>query len=200
MKSFFLACTIVLATLVAPAFADTISFTNTGNVSGNIGTGTVISTVDSISLNGGLLESGVLGTLSFNAGSFTGSFKTGGSFTGGDLVFAAEGGAVLFSSTISGTWTKLSNDMYELVGTFAGVLNGVSYTGNTTQFFGFSGGDDNHKHGHDDDRCGTLVDLHGTTTITTATVPEPSTLTFLGTGLIAAAGAVRRKLQVGRRA
>ena len=205
MKSFFLACIMLLAVAVTPSFADSLTFTNHGNLSGNIGTGTVQSQLDSVSLNGAGLAGFPLGPLSINTGSFTGSFLTGGSFTGGNLSIALNNGAVLFTTTISGTWTKLSNSLYELVATFSGVVNGTSYSGSTTQFFAFLGGDDGnfprpnfHHRGHggdDSSDCGKFVDLYGSTTITTATVPEPSTLTFLGTGLIAAAGAIRRKLQ-----
>ena len=190
MKSFFLACILLLAVAVTPSFADSLTFTNHGNLSGNISTGTVQSQLDSISLNGAALAGFPLGPLSINTGSFSGSFLTGGTFTGGNLSIALNNGAVLFTTTISGTWTKLSNDLYELFATFSGVVSGTSYSGSTTQFFGLVGGDRG-----DDSSQGGLVDLYGTTTITTATVPEPSTLTFLGTGLIAAAGAVRRKLQ-----
>lgn len=210
MKSFFLACIMMLAVAVTPSFADSLTFTNHGNLSGNIRSGTVQSQLDSISLNGAALAGFPLGPLSINTGSFSGSFLTGGTFTGGSLSIALNNGAVLFTTTISGTWTKLSNDLYELVATFSGVVSGTSYSGSTTQFFGLVGGGDDHGDfpnanfhhrgsGNDDSsNCGNFVDLYGTTTITTATVPEPSTLTFLGTGLIAAAGAVRRKLQSGR--
>ena len=203
MRSFFLACILLLAVAVTPSFADSLTFTNHGSLSGNISTGTVQSQLDGVSLNGAALAGFPLGPLSIDTGSFSGSFLTGGTFTGGNLSIALNNGAVLFTTTISGTWTKLSNDLYELVATFSGVVNGTSYSGSTTQFFGLVGGGDfpraNFHHrglGSDDSsQCGGLVDLYGTTTITTATVPEPSTLMFLGTGLIAAAGAIRRKLQ-----
>jgi PEP-CTERM motif len=198
MKAFSLVGTMLLAMLVAPAFADTLTFTNQGNLSGNISTGTVVSGISGLTLGGAPIFGFPVGTVSFNTGSFTGSFQSGGSFTGGDLAIALDGGAILFESAISGTWTKLSNNLYELVGTFAGVIDGLHYSGTTTQFFAFSGEDDHHRFGKDDG-CSKLLDLYGTTTITTTTVPEPGTLTFLGTGLIAAAGVVRRKLLAGSR-
>jgi hypothetical protein len=92
-------------------------------------------------------------------------------------------------NNFTGTLTKIGKDLYDLAGTFSGIADGVAFKGTTNQIFGFSS-DDDHGRRHDDDGC--WKDLHGKTTITT--VPEPSTLTFLGTGLIALAGVVRRKL------
>lgn len=186
MKLRLLICAVLLALFAAPAFATSLTFTNQGGLSLGSSGISANSVITSVSVNGTLIESGPVGTLQFDTGIFTGSLNHGGSFTGGDFSFALSGSATIFVNNFAGTLTKIGKGLYDLVGTFSGTYDGVAFTGSTKQIFGL--GDDDHGN-----EC--FRDLHGTTTITTATaVPEPSTLTFLGTGLIALAGAVRRKL------
>jgi len=182
MKLRLLIFTVLLALFAAPAFADTISFTNQGGAVSASSSGIVAtdSVINGFSLNGSPLISGNFGTLSFDTGSLS-----GGTFTGGSISFIS-----VFANNFSGTLTSLGKGLYDLVGTFSGVSNGFAFTGSTNQILSFSSED-----GGRDDSKGCWRDLQGTTTITaTAAVPEPSTLTFFGTGLIALAGAVRRKL------
>ena len=192
MKVRLLICTVLLALFVVPAFADSVSFTNQGFETGgqllasSSGVSATSAMITSLSHNGSLIVSGDLGALDFNTGTFTGSLQHGGSFTGGTFSI----GAVVFNN-FAGTLTNIGKGLYDLVGTFSGTYDGLAFTGSTKQIFSFGGGDDDHQHGDDGNGC--WSDLHGTTTVTTA-VPEPSTLTFLGTGLIALAGVVRRKL------
>lgn len=204
MKLRLLLCTVLLALVAVPAFADSLSFTNKGlslTYGGSLsasssGVNVVNSVINSLSINGMPALSGDIGVLSFDTGVFTGSLN-GGSFTGGDFSFGQTPSDVVMFNNFAGTLTKIGKDLYDLVGTFSATIDGVKYIGSTNQIFSLNGddsGDDDH-HGrrhHGDDDC--WKNLHGTTTITTAAVPEPSTLTFFGTGLIALAGAVRRKL------
>jgi PEP-CTERM motif len=195
MKLRLLICTVLLALLAVPAFADSLSFTNQGFETGgqllvsSSGVGATNAMITSFSVNGSLIASGDLGALSFDTGIFTGSLPHGGSFTGGTFSI----GAVVFNG-FAGTLTNIGEGLYDLVGTFSGTFDGTAFTGTTNQIFSFSGDDDHGRHNNGDDNC--WHDLHGTTTLTTgtATVPEPGTLTFFGTGLIALAGVVRRKL------
>lgn len=193
MKLRLLICTVLLALLVVPAFADSVSFTNQGGLSVSSSGISANSTMTSLSVNGQQILSGDIGFVLFDTGILTGSLKSG-SFSGGSFDFglgAPGSQGEIFFSNFAGTLTKIGKGLYDLVGTFSGTIDGVKYIGSTNQIFSFSGDDDHSRH-HGDDDC--WKDLHGTTTITTAAVPEPSTLTFLGTGLIALAGAVRRKL------
>ena len=192
MKSRLMICLMLLAMFAVPALADTIAFTNRGTVSGSLMGGvSASSVVNSLTFDGTLIGTGPIGLLQFDTGTFTGSLSHGGSFTGGDFTFTFGGGALIMVNNFMGTLTKIGDDLYDLVGTFSGTSQGIHFTGSTNQVF--SSEDDDHGR-----RC--FKDLHGTTTIVTTAVPEPGSLTLFGTGLIALAGAVRRKLQAGRAA
>jgi PEP-CTERM motif len=182
MKSIFLACTMLLGSLAAPAFATSVTFTNNGILSGSLTSG-VVSTANDLVIGGTPIEPGPFGTLSLDLGSFIGSLKHGGTLTGGNFELDSDG-SVLFVTSFSGTWDKIGKGSYDLMGQFSGVSDGVGFSGVTNQMFRLS---------FDDDRV-CLSQLNGTTTINVSTVPEPGTLTFLGTGVLGLAGALRRKV------
>lgn len=76
MKSRLMVCMMLLVLFAAPAFADTISFTNSGLVSGSLSSG-IVSTMDSLTFNGGAVTGGN-GLVMFDLGQFTGSLEHGG--------------------------------------------------------------------------------------------------------------------------
>jgi len=185
MKSRLLVCTVLLVLFAAPAFANpiSISFTNSGILSGSLTSG-LSSTANDLAFYGVVIQPGPFAALNFGLGSFTGSLLHGGSFTGGNFELE-NNGSVLFVSTFSGTWGKMSNGRYDLVGHFSSVIDGIRYHGVTNQLFqvNFDGGR----------IC--LSGLTGTTRITALAVPEPSTLTLLGTGLVGLLGTLHRKMR-----
>lgn len=178
---------ILIALFVAPAFADsTYHFTNNGLISASAGSSgiNVTSVLTKITQNGQIIALGPVGTIDFSTGSFTGSLLGGGQFSAGTFDITINGvGAILMANNFAGAWTKLSGDMYKLVGTFSTEVNGLAENGTTTQFFELE-----RKNGHL-----FFDDVHGKTSVSPAAVPEPGTLTLLGTGLLGLGGMVRRK-------
>jgi hypothetical protein len=193
MKSRVMIWAVLLAIFALPAMADTITFTNVGgNVSGGFGGLKGASTINSVTINGMLIGTGDFGPLSFTTGMLTGSLSKGASFSTGVFEFTV--GSLIKVTNFMGTVTKIGNDLFDLAGTFSGTSQGVHFTGSTNQTFSFNFDDDHHGR-----QC--FNDLQGTTTLiaTTASVPEPGTLMLFGTGLMALAGVVRRRVQLGQK-
>ncbi|HKM85956.1 MAG TPA: PEP-CTERM sorting domain-containing protein [Terriglobales bacterium] len=142
-----------------------------------------------------------LGSVSFSTGAFTGaSIFSGGTFSsvGSTFIVTSGGGhygqppkGTIFSGSFVGpiSWTLVSQTgkfMYNftLSGTIYGMLyTGRDVTGNTTQNITL------YKNQWSQDHMG-LIRLGNSH----LNVPEPGTLGLLGTGLIAMAGSMRRKL------
>jgi hypothetical protein len=188
---------VLLVTLALPlaAFADgSIDFTNDGGTlkgdsSGLTLTGSTLVVING--LNG--LQTGNLGTLEFSTGALSsGNLQTGATFMGpSSFTITSNTLGTLFNGSFDGpvTWTLVTladgTHNYTLQGALSGSWMGGSNTvyGATIQLTintgtGFFNGSTDISSGD-----------------TNLVVPEPGSLTLMGTGLVGLAGVLKRKLK-----
>lgn len=200
-----LVCTLVLLTLlgfVLPVStrADTMDITNRWGTVLITNAGIVSQGSHIWTFNGTQASPGhALGTVSFATGALSsGSIWTGGTFSsvGSSFVVIGQHKSVLFSGAFEGVidWTLVATahkffHEYELTGKVIGqLLNGHMATGTVTETIYTYWNQEKIDH---------RGNIHlGTLSI--ASTPEPSTLGLLGTGLVAVAGALRRKIKITR--
>jgi len=200
-KKLLLLAVLALALPIA-AFANSdVDFTNSGGMLSGTNRGLSLTGSALIAVNGlnggGLITGSNLGSVTFTTGALaSGSLQMGGTFAaGGSFTITGNGtngvpNGTLFTGTFSGpvTWSlvTLANGThnYTLTGILTGTTgSGFSTNGVTVQLTintgkGFFNGSAQISSGD-----------------TNIVVPEPGTLTLLGTGLISLAGAARRKLK-----
>lgn len=208
-KAVLLVLLAVCLPIASWANSSSIVFNNTGGTITSGGTKTARtltlsnSTLTSFVGLNGIPITGNLGKVSFTTAGLTFGSLNGGTFgAGGTFTITGNGSnglpnATLFQGTFSGPvdWVAVFNPKgrnnkgnwtYVLTGNVSGTLsNGASAAGGTVQFtFDVPSGK----------LFSNRVLANGG--ITSVTVPEPGTLSLLGTGLLALAGLVRRKMSV----
>lgn len=183
------------------ASADIIITNQFGSVS--VSTAGITSTGSQLTSYGGITTGGSMGHVNFSTGSLaSGSLSTGGTFNGGgsfdvvgvgtwtqSLPGSPHGPVTLFAGSFDGpvTLTLTSPPGANLTWTLSGAITGTLYDGRsvsgTTEQSLFST-NSQWSQGRGHMSVGTS-DL---------TIPEPGTLSLLGTGLVGIAGMFRRKL------
>jgi hypothetical protein len=200
-KNVVLILAILALALPISAFASSsVDFTNsggtlTGSSSGLALTGSTLIAVNGLN-GGGLITGSNLGSVTFSTGALsTGSIQMGGTFAaGGTFTISGNGtngipNGVIFTGTFSQpvTWTLFTlpdgTHNYVLTGVVSGTLGTFATNGVTVQLTintgkGFFNGSTQISSGD-----------------TNIVVPEPGTLSLLGTGLLGVAGAIRRKFK-----
>jgi hypothetical protein len=190
----------VLILIPAASFASSVvDFSNRGTISGSTSGLTLNSTLIAVSgLNGGGLVTGDLGSVKFTTGALTsGSLAMGGTFAaGGSLTVEGNGTdgipkGTLFTGTFSSpvAWTLITaangTHNYDLTGAVSGELEGTSHFGAVVQLTATTGR--GFFTGHPIESSGNTV---------LSPIPEPGSLSLLGTGVIAFLGFLGRKQKI----